>query len=68
MDINTIIQLLLQGVVLIPQFEQLWTTIKADFSSTDQATVDAALAAIKAKDAADTAQAVADLDDAAKKP
>lgn len=67
MDIATILNLIGQGVVLIPKFQQLWSDIRADYSQTDQAAVDAALEAIRAKDAADTAQADVDLDAASKK-
>ena len=67
MDIATIVSLIEQGVVLIPEFTSFWNTIKADFSAADQATIDAALKTAAAQDAADTAQADKDLTDAAKR-
>lgn len=67
MDIATIVSLIEQGLILIPKFEELWAEISTTFSSTDKATVDAALAKAKARDAADTAQADIDLDEAEKR-
>jgi hypothetical protein len=56
MTVALIVQMIEQGMVLVPQFITLWNSVKGTFSSTDQATIDAALAAAQAKDAADTAQ------------
>lgn len=61
MTVTLIVQLIEQGIVLLPQFVSLWNSVKDSFSSDDQATIDAALAAALAKDAADTAQADIDL-------
>lgn len=66
MSAATIIAMIQQGLVLLPQFVTWYGTIKADFSSDDQAQIDAALAAAQAQDAKDTAQADADLDVASK--
>lgn len=55
MNIAFVVQLIEQGAVLLPQFIDLWNTVKASFSANDQAAVDAALAAAQAKDKADTA-------------
>jgi hypothetical protein len=51
-----LIQMIEQGLVLVPQFMTFWETIRTDFSSTDQTAIDAALKAAQDKDAADTAQ------------
>lgn len=66
-DATTIIQLIEQGVVLIPKFAQLWANIKGTFSTDDAAAVDAALQAAILQDAKDTAQADIDLAAAAKR-
>jgi len=65
MSAATIIAMIQQGLVLLPQFVGWYNTIKADFSTDDQTAIDAALADAQAKDAKDTAQADADLDAAA---
>lgn len=67
MDAATIINLIEQGVILLPKFAALWANVKDTFSSSDAAAIDAALQAAIAQDAADTAQADADLDAAAKR-
>lgn len=66
-DIPTILNLISQGALVIPKFVQLWNGVKDTFNSTDAAKVDAALRAAITQDALDTAQALLDLDAAAKR-
>jgi len=69
MDYLALLQLILQGLAQAPEAiaiaENAWNQVKADFSTEDQATIDKMFMDAKTTDAADTAQAVADLDKAA---
>lgn len=67
MTVALLVQLIEQGIVLIPQFASLWNEVKGTYSSEDQAAVDAALAKARAADDADTKQADQDLTDAGAK-
>jgi hypothetical protein len=51
----------------ISEVTALYNAIKGDLSATDQATIDAALAAAQTDDSASTAKADVALDDAAKR-
>lgn len=64
MTVALLVQLIEQGIVLIPQFTALWNDVRGTYSSEDQAAVDAALAKARAADDADTKQADQDLKDA----
>jgi hypothetical protein len=62
-----ILALLTQAPAAYAQLKSLYDFVRADLSSTDQATLDAAFATAKAQDAADTATADAALTAAASK-
>lgn len=70
MDYLALLQLILQALAQAPEAlaiaENAYNQVRADFSTTDQATLDKLFEDAKSQDAADTAKAVADLDLAAK--
>lgn len=66
MDVATILALINAFPQAITEIGNLWGVIKGEFSSEDQATIDAALATAQSQDAADTAAADVALQAAAK--
>lgn len=67
MNTTLLVQMIEEGIILVPKFIDLWNIVKDTFSSTDQAVIDAALAKAIAQDAADTALADVELDAAAQR-
>lgn len=63
---SLILALLAQAPQAIAEITTLYNAVRSDLSATDQASIDAALAAAQATDAADTAAADTALDEAAK--
>lgn len=65
--VSMLLGLLAYAPQAITQISELYKAIRGTFSPSDQATIDAALAAAIQADAASTAKAVAALDAAAKR-
>lgn len=63
--LQTILAALSQAPEAIAIAENAWNGVKATFSTQDQATIDKMFADAKSQDAADTAKAVDDLNQAA---
>lgn len=64
--VSSILSLIQYAPAAISEITALYEAIKSDISETDQATIDAALAAAQQSDAAATAAADTALDNAAK--